>query len=275
MLKDIDDRIIQGALGKIADAARGIQQGAGNIQQGFNNFFNSSSNYTFKVRDPKNEVLRFNDEGAVLGGTSPTGPSATPLPTPTPAPIQQPAGNDGFIFDYNQLPRDQYYAQHGPRPNFQPQQPPPHIGSIIREVFPNEATRAAGLAVTENSQFDPKRKDAINYDKKTGQELSRDRGLFQINNNTFAAEMSKFGDKLRGMGINSYEDMYDARKNALFAKHLHETYGAGRWFGWQDTGYDLKGGWFSAPLRGLYAEYKKTMSPEKALKKAKEELGIK
>ena len=155
------------------------------------------------------------------------------------------------------MPRDQYWAMNGPRPNFQPQQPPPQIGNIIREIFPNEATKAATLAVTENSQYAPRRPDAVNIDKTTGQELSRDRGIFQVNNNTFATEMDKFGDKLRAQGINTYEDMYDPRLNAIFAKHLLDTYGAGRWFGWQDTGYNLNNGWYSKEDRGQYEVKKK------------------
>lgn len=264
----MDERVIQNALGKISQVAQQIKQSA----------YNVFSPQPQPLRQPEGNMVATKwgnipfkgpQSGQVMGGTTPSiQPSATPVPT------QQPANDPNFRFAYEQLPRDQYYAMNGPRPNFQPNQPPADIGNVIRDVFPNEATKAAGLAVTENSQFDPKRKDAINYDKKTGKEKSRDRGLFQINDKTFATEMSKFGDELRGMGINNYEDMYDARKNALFAKHLYDTYGAGRWFGWQDTGYDLKGGLFSAPLRGLYAEYKKTMSPEKALKTAKKELGI-
>lgn len=169
-------------------------------------------------------------------------------PPPQPVMQQQASADPNFRFAFETMKRDPVYAQIGPRPNFNPVQPPANIGEIFRNVFPNEATKAATLAVTENSQYDPIRPDAVNRDE-AGQELSRDRGLFQINNKTFNGEMDRYGDKLRAQGINSYEDMYDAKKNAQFAKHLLDAYGAGRWFGWQDTGYDLNNDYYSAPRR--------------------------
>ena len=189
-------------------------------------------------------------------------PSATPFPSATPMPIQKPQGDDGFVFDYNSLPRDQEYATTGPRPNFNPQQPPSDIGQLIRDMFPNEATAAALVAASENATFDSSREDNVN--KKDG---SRDRGIFQINSDTFNGLMERQGDKLRKVGITSFEDMRDPKKNTIVAKMIKQGAQAYRpdtnpkgwsgWYGWQDTGYNINDGWFAPGRRADYEEKKK------------------
>lgn len=176
--------------------------------------------------------------------------AATPAPTAPPsAPTPSAPADPNYRFAYETLPRDANYAANGPRPGFQPSQPPAQIGSVIRNIFPNEATKAALIASTENAQFDPNRADNVN----AGQG-GQDRGIFQINSNTFNGLMQRRGDELKNLGINSFEDMRDPTKNAHVAKMIMSEGGAGRWFGWQDTGYNLNNNWFSAPDRGAYAE---------------------
>ncbi len=156
------------------------------------------------------------------------------------------AADPNYRFAFETQKRDQNYANLTGRGGFQPQQPPQDIGQIIRNTFPNEATTAALVAATENGTYNPTVKDNPNSDG------SVDRGLFQINNHTFNGLMQKFGDRLRTQGINSYEDMYDPAKNAAIAKMIYDQNGWGRWFGWQNKGYDLNGGYYSQPERIKY-----------------------
>lgn len=188
-------------------------------------------------------------------------PSNTPTPTPSPSAQPQQASSN-FRFAFETLPRDQYYAQNGPRPGFQPQQPPANIGDIIRRIFPNEATSAAAVAATENGQYDPRRADNVNPS-----DGSIDRGIFQINSNTFNGLMQRQGDRLKKLGIRSFEDMYDPEKNAIVAQIIKEgaqqfrpetnPNGWSGWYGWQDTGYDLNKGWFAPGKRADYEQKKK------------------
>lgn len=60
---------------------------------------------------------------------------------------------------------------------------------------------------------------------------SIDRGLFQINSNTFSDFMRRKGDVLRSLGITSYEDMYDPTLNATMAKLIFDEQGWGAWYG--------------------------------------------
>lgn len=214
-------------------------------------FLNSSSTTSSRWKEPTNELIQVKDDGV---------PQTVPQATPRPVQPNDPA----FRFAYETMPRDQTWAEKGPRPGFQPAQPPADIGQVIRDVFPNEATMAALLASTENGQFDPRRKDNVNAN---GQ--GRDRGIFQINENSFNGLMERQAEKLAQMGINSYEDMYDPKMNAQVAKLIKEgsksynqslgkdTSGVGGWYGWQDTGYDLNKGWFSKNDRIAYEQGKK------------------
>lgn len=205
-------------------------------------------------REPTNEVLSFNEQGQQVSG-------GTPAPTATPNPALD---NGDYRFAYETLPRDEGWTENGPRPHFNPKQPPPDIGSLIREFFPNEATPAAAVFASENATFDPNRPDNIN--KKDG---SADRGIPQINENTFNGLMQRQGGALKEMGINSFDDMRDPRKSLIVAKMIKEgslqannaegrdTSGWGPWYGWQDTGFNLNKGWFSKEDRGQYEEVKK------------------
>ena len=189
--------------------------------------------------------------GRVKPSTPPTIPTNKPIPSSQP---QQTTEVPSFYFDYGGLRRDQQYADTGSRPNFNPSQPPTNIATPIRRHFPNEATAAALVAGTENAAYDPRRADNINP---VG---GIDRGIFQINSNTFNGLMQRQGELLKSYGINSFEDMYDPDKNAFVAKLIHQnsqqanpqTAGWGPWYGWQSTGYDINKGYYSHPERIKY-----------------------
>lgn len=182
---------------------------------------------------------------------------------PMPDLAQHPSGD--FQFNFNGVPRDPYYANNkvsyvtgkdkngkdiisSNRPGFNPNQPPTNIGEIIRKHFPNEATTAGIVAATENGQYDPRRPDNINPS-----DGSADRGIFQINSNTFNGLTQRRKDELKKIGVNSFEDMYDPDKNAAVARMIKDEGGWGRWFGWQSTGYKLNpDNLYSQPVRQLY-----------------------
>lgn len=68
---------------------------------------------------------------------------------------------------------------------------------------------------------------------------SIDRGLFQINSNTFADFQRRKGDLMAQAGIRSYEDMFDPAKNAKMAKIIKDEQGWAAWYGAPD---DLRNG---------------------------------
>ena len=180
---------------------------------------------------------------------------SSPTPMPTPNTVQ--TLNNGFVFDYSTIKRDPWYSTNlytttvdgketKNRPNFQPSQPPAHIAEIIRQNFPKEATTAALVAGTENATYDPRRPDNINI---AG---GIDRGIFQINSDTFNGLMKRKAPELQARGIFSFDDMYDPSKNAQVARMIFDEGGWGRWFGWQSTGYDINQSYYSQPNRVAY-----------------------
>lgn len=60
---------------------------------------------------------------------------------------------------------------------------------------------------------------------------SVDRGLFQINSNTFSDLMKRKPERLAAYGIKSYDDMLDPIKNMAVAKIIYEEQGTGAWYG--------------------------------------------
>lgn len=165
-------------------------------------------------------------------------------------------GKDGEI-DFKAFPNDQNGAK---RKNFTPNQPPQDIADIIKKHFGSDYAPAVLVAATENATYESKRADNVNQS-----DGSRDRGIFQINSNSFNGLMERQGKKLKDYGIASFEDMYDPDKNAYAATLIRkeskqenpQTNGWGRWFGWQDTGYNINNGWYSAPKRIDYELGKK------------------
>lgn len=182
-------------------------------------------------------------------GVSPNYTNETQSSTSAPT---SPSSDPNYTFAFNNIPRDVNYKSN--RSNFQPQQPPKPIGDLIRKYFPNEATTAATVAATENGTYDPKRPDNVNP------QGGIDRGIFQINSNTFNGLIQRQPHLLRSMGITSFNDMYDPEKNIATAKIIREgsrqanpqTAGWGPWYGWQNTGYNINNGYFSHPHRISY-----------------------
>jgi hypothetical protein len=192
---------------------------------------------------------------------APASDSISSQPTPNP-----PASSTSNKIDFSQFKNNQDSAF---RKGFTPSPPPAEIADIIKKYFPDNYSQAVLVAATENAQYDPKRPDNINT--KDG---SHDRGIFQINSDTFNSWQQKAGDKLRAAGINSYDDMYDPEKNAFMARLIQQgakqwnnsqgfnTNGWSGWFGWQDTGYNLDNGWYSAPKRVAYETGKSNQKDE-------------
>ena len=168
-----------------------------------------------------------------------------------------PVSKEGEI-DFKLFPNDQKSAT---RPNFTPPQPPQDIADIIKKHFGEDYATAVLVAVTENARY-LSTKEADNIWNKDG---SIDRGIFAINSNSFKGLMERQGNKLKAYDINSFEDMLDPDKNAYVAKLMRteskqanpQTNGWGRWFGWQDTGYNINNGWYSKAERIEYEVNKK------------------
>lgn len=248
----MDSQVIQSALVRISDTAKRIADSTYNV-------FNPPQ----KPTQPAGNAVNTKFGQIPFQGPQNVRGAMQGAPTPTPQPTQQPQpqGNDGFVFDYGSMPVDQEWRAKGPRPNFNPQQPPAQIGRIIRDVFPHDATAAATIASTENATFDSNRADNVNSDGTV------DRGIFQVNQNTFNGLMQRQGNKLKELGITSFDDMRDPRKNALVARMIRDgarayrpetnPEGWGGWFGWQDTGYDLNKGYYTKGDRVEHAEKKK------------------
>ena len=218
--------------------------GVGNFLSGVgSNIGGVVSNVTNRLSQPAVYKFNFRQPSAV---PSPT-PSSSAVPVSFPVSPTPVSTNNNFVFDFNTLKRNPKYATTGPRPGFQPQQPPANIGNLIRSTFPKEATTAALVASTENATFNPRRKDNINR-----ADGSIDRGIFQINSNSFNGLMKRRGAELQAKGIFNFDDMWDPKKNIEVARMIYDEGGWGRWFGWQDTGYDINQGYYSQPARVAY-----------------------
>lgn len=97
---------------------------------------------------------------------------------------------------------------------------------LIKEIFPKEQWKNVPRVLAgENPSHNPKPKDHVN---KNG---SLDRGLMQINSNTFKDFMRRKGKLLQSKGITSYEDMYDREKNLIMARIIWDEQGWKAWFG--------------------------------------------
>src|SRR5574341_2019976 len=101
---------------------------------------------------------------------APPRPTATPTPTP-----------ESPLFDFTG------YRQSG---NFEIQQPPQALGSAMRDIWGDNAERAAVVAGTENPSYDP---EAVGVNK----DGSVDVGLFQVNSNTLKDFQRRKGKRLQ------------------------------------------------------------------------------
>lgn len=161
------------------------------------------------------ELLRgIGSRGAVAGAQTPV-PTQMPTQAPqTPAPTQAPVQTSS------------------PQQGFRIAGVPNNTAQILGQVFDpmQEATNSArvltgeGGGTGENRGFDP---TARNFNS----DGSEDRGLFQINSNTFGDFMRRKRKLLASVGINDYADMFDPYKNALMAEIIFNEQGWKAWFG--------------------------------------------
>lgn len=98
------------------------------------------------------------------------------------------------------------------------------VYSLVSKYFGKEADNMMEVLKGENRGLNP-RAENVNKDG------SIDRGLFQINSNTFADFMRRKKDRLYKMGIRSFEDMYDPEKNVKMARIIWEEQGYNAWYG--------------------------------------------
>jgi|YNPMSStandDraft_2_1061718.scaffolds.fasta_scaffold17307_2 hypothetical protein len=98
------------------------------------------------------------------------------------------------------------------------------ISSIIDYVFKDEADNMRLVLKGENASWNPK---AININK----DGSVDRGLFQINSNTFYDFKRRYPEKFKKYNINTFDDMDNPLKNALVAKMILDEQGYKAWYG--------------------------------------------
>ena len=95
---------------------------------------------------------------------------------------------------------------------------------VLNGVFGQEAADAIRVLMGENSRHDPRARNRNN-------DGSEDRGLFQINSNTFNDFWARKQNLMRQAGINNYNDMYDPLKNAAMAKIIKDEQGWKAWYG--------------------------------------------
>ena len=138
-------------------------------------------------------------------------------------------------------PNAKYMGSANPTPQA-PTEAQPQIEALkeqLRRVFGEEAGDAERVLAWgdpkagsygqgyggENRQFNPRAENTANNDG------SMDRGLFQINSNTFTDFQNRHGDKMAALGINTYEDMFDPTKNMLMAQLIKQEQGWAAWYG--------------------------------------------
>lgn len=99
------------------------------------------------------------------------------------------------------------------------------IKQIVSQLFGEHAEEAYLTLNGENGGWNPTVPDNKNNDG------TLDRGLFQINSNTFNDFFRRKSKLLQANGINSYEDMYDPTKNAVMARIIYNEQGWNAWYG--------------------------------------------
>lgn len=98
------------------------------------------------------------------------------------------------------------------------------LNAAISQYFGDQATNALRTLQGENSRHDPRAENR-------NRDGSLDRGIFQINSNTFADFQRRKANVMQQYGINSYDDMYDPVKNTIMAKIIWDEQGWNAWYG--------------------------------------------
>lgn len=145
-------------------------------------------------------------------------PTKAPTKSPTRSPQVLGASSD---FMFNSLPFGKTQIP----------QPPQEVGNALRKYFPNEATQSA-IAAWSESGYSPQAQGK-------NRDGSLDRGLMQINSNTFADYKRRMPGIMEQYGIKSYEDMYDMIKNIQMANLIRKYQGWDAWYGPGNQGFDL------------------------------------
>lgn len=104
------------------------------------------------------------------------------------------------------------------------------IDPFVKQIFGNQYTNWYRAMNGENGSHDPTRE----YHNDDG---SVDRGIMQINSNTFNDFLRRKGDMMKQMGINTFNDMFDPLKNIKMGKLIYDEQG---WNAWHGAPADLK-----------------------------------
>lgn len=109
----------------------------------------------------------------------------------------------------------------------------------IQQTFPDEATKAATVALSEN-MASPYNAEGYNFNAGAnttpGFEGSGDYGPWQINNFTMQDYIKRMPTIMQAMGISTVEDLKDPVKSTKFAKLIRDYQGWKAWKGWQNKG---------------------------------------
>lgn len=117
-------------------------------------------------------------------------------------------------------------------------QPTAQVHELASKYFKGDDVEKAIIASLFESNYDPNR---TNRNPETGEVPSggEDRGLMQINENSFRDYMRRMPKVLAQYGITSYDDMWDAEKNMAMASIIHKYQGFGAWYGPAANGYNI------------------------------------
>lgn len=159
----------------------------------------------------------------------PIEPQQTPQPTQIPQPTNAP-GVPVYIS------AKKYDVDNGGDGNIA--QPPKEVYDLASKYFQGDDVEKAIIASLFESNY---RADRTNRDPETGKvpKGGEDRGLMQINENSFKDYMRRMPKLLAQYGITSYDDMWDAEKNMAMASIIHKYQGFGAWYGPANNGYNI------------------------------------
>jgi len=122
-----------------------------------------------------------------------------------------------------------------PTPTLAPTPEPTQTGNpysnMVAEIFGEDAPDFERVLMGENASHNPQ---AVNKNDNG----TEDRGIAQINENTFSDFQRRHPEELKKFEIESYDDMFDPLKNLIMAKMIFDEQGYDAFFGAPD---DLKG----------------------------------